>query len=62
MAAQEGHEEIVKMLLANKSIKVSQARTIDKATPLRIAQALKQDRIVDILEERGADKEKCLMM
>jgi len=62
MAAQEGHEEIVKMLLANKSIKVSQARTKDKATPLRIAQALKQDRIVDILEERGADKEKCLMM
>ena len=55
MACQNGHEGVVRLLLAHAATDVNQATTTDGATPLFIACNEGHEGVVRLLLEKGAD-------
>ena len=55
MACHQGHEGVVRLLLAHAATDVNQATTDDGATPLFIACEIGHEGVVRLLLEHGAD-------
>ena len=55
MACENGHEEVVRLLLAHAATDVNQARTDDGTTPLIMACQQGHEGVVRLLLKKGAD-------